>query len=143
LLPLVLQKPALAAALPLDLLSGTAFDTQALRQLCETINAAGEAIPAYPALLEKLRGAEFESILQSAAVELLEQPFAEEAIDEEFSGALRQLRDGESRRALDRLQEKVRRLGVGGLSDEEKQQYLRAISGRAGTLNTSADKRKA
>jgi len=132
LLPLVLQKPALAAALPLDLLSGTTLDILALHKLCEAIIEAGEVKPAYPALLEKLRGDGIEGILQAAAVELTEEPFAEEAIDEEFAGALRQLRDSASRRVLDRLQDKVRRLGVGGLSNDEKQQYLQAISGRVG-----------
>ncbi|HMW16612.1 MAG TPA: DNA primase [Accumulibacter sp.] len=141
LLPLVLQKPQLAMAVPLNLLSATSQETQALRQLCETIAQSGDQPPAYPALLERLRGSGNEGILQAAAAELLELPFAEEAIDEEFAGALRQLRDNEMKRTLESLQEKVRRLGVGGLSSEEKQRYLQAIRGCSGAP-TSSDERK-
>lgn len=141
LLPLVLQKPQLAGALPLHLLSATSQEAQALRQLCETIGRSGDQPPAYPALLERLRGSGHEGILQAAAAELLELPFAEEAIDEEFAGALRQLRDNEMKRALEPLQDKARRLGVGGLSGEEKQRYLQAIRGSS-SVQAASDERK-
>jgi hypothetical protein len=62
----------------------------------------------------------------------MQQPFAEDEIDAEFDGAVRQLRESESKRVLERLQEKAQRVGVGGLSNEEKQQYLSAISARGG-----------
>ena len=38
-------------------------------------------VPAYAALLERLRGSEDEAVLREAAAELMQQPFAEEDID--------------------------------------------------------------
>lgn len=133
LLPLLLQKPQLASSLPLELLPVGSMEGLALRRLSEAIVAADDRALAYPALLEKLRGDECERMLRAAAAELMQQPFAEEEIDAEFDGAVRQLRESESKRVLERLQEKAQRVGVGGLSNEEKQQYLSAISARGGT----------
>lgn len=133
LLPLLLQKPQLASRLPLDLLPVDSVEGQALRQLSEAIMASGDRALAYPGLLEKLRGDACERVLCAAAAELMQQPFAEEEIDAEFDGAVRQLRDSEFKRVLERLQEKAQRVGVSGLSNEEKQQYLSAIRARGGT----------
>ena len=130
LLRLLLQKPELAKALPLDALPSNSAEARAVRYLCETIIAAGEPTPAYAALLERLRGNEDEGILREAAAELMQQPFAEGDIDAEFEGAVSRLLEGESKRTFALLQEKVTKLGVAGLSGEEKQHYLQALSAR-------------
>ena len=64
---------------------------------------------------------------REAAADLLHQAFADEEIDAEFEGAMLRLREGEKKRAFAVLQEKVSKLGVSGLSGEEKQQYLQAL----------------
>jgi len=130
LLRLLLQKPQLAGGLPLDLLPGNSTEARAVRLLCETIGDGGVRMLAYPALIEKLRGSEYEGILRAAAAELMQQPFAEEGIDAEFEGAVRRLLEGEHKRVFAVLQEKVQQLGVSGLSSEEKQQYLTALGAR-------------
>jgi len=134
LLRLLLQKPELARGLPLDALPDNLTEARAVRILCETIVAAGDPTPGYAALLERLRGSEDENILREAASELMQQPFAEEDIDIEFEGAVKRLLEGESKRTFALLQEKVYKLGVAGLSGEEKQHYLQALSasGRSG-----------
>jgi DNA primase len=130
LLRLLLQKPELARGVPLNALPTNSAEAQAVRQLCETILAAGDPAPPYAALLERMRGGENEQVLRDAAAELMQQPFAEDDIDAEFEGAVKRLLEGESKRAFEHLQEKISRLGVSGLSGEEKQQYLRALSAR-------------
>ena len=130
LLRLLLQKPELAARLPLAALPANVAEARAIRSLCQTILAAQGATPAYAAVLERLRGNEDEGILRGAASELMQQPFAEEDIDAEFEGAVKQLLEGENKRAFAILQEKVHKLGVAGLSGEEKQQYLQALSAK-------------
>lgn len=130
LLRLVLQKPELAKALPLELLPTHLAEPRALRQLCETILTAGDPAPPYAALLERLRGSEDEGALREAAAELIHQPLAEGDIDAEFDGAIKRLLEGESKRAFEILQDKAQKLGVAGLSSEEKQQYLEALRAR-------------
>jgi hypothetical protein len=127
---MLLQRPALARRLPLDSLPSNSIEARAVHHLCATILAAGEPPPAYAALLERLRGNEDESVLRDAAAELMQQPFAEEDIDAEFNGAVERLAEGEHKRAFAALQAKVQKLGVAGLSGEEKQQYLQALGSR-------------
>lgn len=130
LLRLLLQKPELAQRLPIEMLPANSAEARAVKNLCETILASGDATPGYAALLERLRGNEDESILREAAAELMQQPFDEGDIDAEFDGAVVRLTEGESKRAFAVLQEKVSKLGVAGLSGEEKQHYLQALSAR-------------
>ena len=130
LLRLLLQKPELAQRLPIEMLPANSAEARAVKNLCETILASGDATPGYAALLERLRGNEDESILREAAAELMQQPFDEGDIDAEFDGAVVRLAEGESKRAFAVLQEKVSKLGVAGLSGEEKQHYLQALSAR-------------
>ena len=130
LLRLLLQKPELAQRLPIEMLPANSAEARAVKNLCETILASGDATPGYAALLERLRGNEDESILREAAAELMQQPFDEGDIDAEFDGAVVRLAEGENKRAFAVLQEKVSKLGVAGLSGEEKQHYLHALSAR-------------
>ena len=130
LLRLLLQKPELAQRLPIEMLPANSAEARAVKNLCETILASGDATPGYAALLERLRGNEDESILREAAAELMQQPFDEGDIDAEFDGAVVRLAEGENKRAFAVLQEKVSKLGVAGLSGEEKQHYLQALSAR-------------
>ena len=130
LLRLLLQKPELAMKFPLQTLPGNSAEAQAVRSLCEMILAAGDPPPGYAVLLERARGVENEEILHEAAAELMRQPFDEESIDEEFDGTIQRLQEAESRRSFELLQEKISKLGVSGLSGEEKQQYLQALQNR-------------
>ena len=130
LLRLLLQKPELAMKFPLQTLPGNSAEAQAVRSLCEMILAAGDPPPGYAVLLERARGVENEKILHEAAAELMRQPFDEESIDEEFDGTIQRLQEAESRRTFELLQEKIGKLGVSGLSGEEKQQYLQALQNR-------------
>ena len=127
LLRLLLQKPELSRKLPLETLHGHSEEARAITKLCSLILESGDSLPAYAALLERFRGSAEESVVREAAAELLRQPFAEEDIDAEFAGAVDRLREGERKRAFAALQEKVAKLGVAGLSGEEKAHYLQAL----------------
>ena len=129
-LRMVLQKPELAANVPLAALPDNSGEAQALRRLCEAIAEVSAEIGAPPvcsALLERFRNGEDEGVLNQAAAELMQQPFDEETLDEEFAGAVDHLRTAANRRVFEALQAKVARLGVTDLSAEEKQQYLHAL----------------
>jgi DNA primase len=130
LLRLLLQKPELVRRVPVEALPANSEEARAIARLCSTVLECGDPIPAYAALLERLRGSEDEAVLGEAAAELMQQPFAEEDIDAEFSGAIDQLLEAERKRAFAVLQEKVAKLGVAGLSSEEKAHYLQALGGR-------------
>ena len=78
-----------------------------------------------------MRGNEDEAIFREAAAELMHQPFAEDDIDAEFDGAVSRLVEAENKRAFAVLQEKVARLGVAGLTSEEKAHYVRTLGARA------------
>ena len=137
LLRLLLQKPELAKGLPLGALPSNSAESRAVENLCQTILAAGEPTPPYAVLLERLRGNEDEGILREAAAELMQQPFADEDIDVEFDGAVKRLCEAQTRRTFEALKQKVARLGLSGLSSEEKQQYVLAstTSGRTTAPN--------
>ncbi len=138
LLRLLLQKPELAKGLPLGALPSNSAESRAVENLCQTILAAGEPTPPYAVLLERLRGNEDEGILREAAAELMQQPFADEDIDAEFDGAVKRLREAQTRRTFEVLKQKVAKLGLAGLSSEEKQQYVLAstTSGRTTPPNS-------
>ena len=140
LLRLLLQKPELAKGLPLGALPSNSAESRAVENLCQTILAAGEPTPPYAVLLERLRGNEDEGILREAAAELMQQPFADEDIDAEFDGAVKRLREAQTRRTFEVLKQKVAKLGLSGLSSEEKQQYVLAstTSGRTPGANSSS-----
>jgi DNA primase len=131
LLRLLLQKPGLAPRVPLEALPVHSEEARAIVRLCAAVQTSGDSIPGYAALLERFRGSEDETVVSAAAVELMRQPFAEEEVDAEFDGAIGRLREGEKKRAFAHLQEKVAKLGVAGLSSEEKAHYLEAL-GRPG-----------
>ena len=130
LLRVLLQKPELAERLPLEALPDDSSEARAVMNLCKVILSMGNPAPGYASLLERLRGGEDEAVLREAAAELLQQPFAEGDVDDEFDGAVVRLVEGQKKRAFARLQEKVGRLGVSGLSSEEKQEYLQALGMR-------------
>lgn len=127
LLRLVLQKPALALRLPLDLLPETP-ERAALFRLHDL--AADGGVLAYAGLRERLRGTPEESQIEAAAAELMGSSFDETEVDSEFAGVLSRLQEGGQKRDFAALQGRVQRLGVTGLTAEEKQEYLRLLSGR-------------
>ena len=128
LLRLVLHRPQLAAALPLALLPDTP-ERPALIRLHELVAAAG-AVPGYAALREKLRGLPEEAMIENAAAELLAQPFDEGEAEAEFGATLDKLQEGGQKRAFVELQARVQRLGVAGLTPEEKQAYVDLLANR-------------
>ena len=131
LLRLLLQEPELARKLPLDMLPDNQAEARAIADLCKTILACEGPSPGCATLIERMRGSEGESLLSDAAAELMQHPFAEDDIASEFAGAVDRLAEARDKRAFADLQEKVRKLGVSGLSGEEKQQYLQALNARA------------
>ena len=128
LLRLLLQKPELARRVPWTTLPDNSAEARAVRRLCETIQTCNEPPPPYASLLERLRGGEEETMLQEAAAELMQQPFAEDDVEAVFEGMIERLLEAENKRAFALLQEKVNKLGAAGLSSDEKQQYLQALS---------------
>ena len=138
LLRLLLQKPELAKGLPLGALAPNSAESRAVENLCQTILAAGEPTPPYAVLLERLRGNEDEGILREAAAELMQQPFADEDIDAEFDGAVKRLLEAQTRRTFEVLKQKVAKLGLSGLSSEEKQQYVLASTTSGRTLGPNS-----
>jgi DNA primase len=128
LLRLLLQKPELARRVPVSALPADSAEARAIARLCSLVSEYGDPLPGYAVLLERLRGSDEEAILSEAAAELIRQPFAETDVDAEFDGALGRLQEGERKRAFARLQEKVAKLGVTGLSGEEKAHYLRVLA---------------
>ena len=130
LLRLLLQKPELASRLPDAVLPANSAESKAIERLCSTVRTCGESPPTYAALIEKLRGSEEETMLREAAAEVMQEPWNDDSIDAEFDGAVERLLEGDRKRAFEKLQEKVNKLGVSGLSGEEKQQYLQALADR-------------
>jgi len=128
LLRIVLQRPGLLPRVPLDLLPEGSAEARLVRLLGRA-TGAGQATAelGYASLLEALRGNEDESVLQAVAAELMQQQLAEDEVEAEFEGALARLREQARKRSFSLLQEKIQRLGVSGLSSEEKQQYLAAL----------------
>ena len=132
LLRMLLQKPELAKQIPPTALPSHSSEARAVKQLCAAILAENENTPNCASLLERFRGSEDEASLSEAAAELIQESFDDESIDSEFAGALSRLLERENRRSFAILQEKVQKIGVTGLSSEEKQDYLQALNARSG-----------
>ena len=130
LLRVLLQKPELAAHVPVAALPRLSDEARVIESLCALVAANGDVVPEYASLLERLRGAEDETLLSEVAAELMQQPFAEDDIDAVFYGAVERLLEKQRLQDFGTLQEKVARLGVAGLSSEEKATYLQALRGR-------------
>ncbi|MDR2188464.1 MAG: DNA primase [Azonexus sp.] len=125
LLRLVLQKPPLAAELPLELLPDTP-ERPALRCLHQL--AKGERPPAsYAVLREQLRGLPEETLIEAAAAELLGLGFDEAESATEFRDIVDKLRVTEQKRLFAELQLKAQQFGVAGLSASEKQAYIELL----------------
>jgi DNA primase len=127
---LVLQKPALAGRLPLELVPEDGAEGSALRYLCRLI---GEGELPTAAVLERLRGGEHEALMRSAVAELMQEPFSEEEVEAEFGGALAQF----ELRAIDSRLESFKQR-AGQLSAEEKQDYLRLLQEKGRLRRPSA-----
>ena len=126
LLRILLQKPELARSVPVAALPRLSGEARVIGSLCALVTASGDVVPEYASLLERLRGGEDEAVLSEVAAELMERPFAEDDIDAEFEGAVERLLEKQRLQDFEILQEKVARLGVAGLSSEEKEHYLQA-----------------
>ena len=129
LLRIVLHKPQLAAQLPTSLLPDTA-ERPALLRLHQLVTANRDTA-SYALLREQLRGLPEESIIESAASELLSLPFDEDEADTEFRDTLEKLQASDEKRAFDALQAKAQQFGVAGLSAAEKEAYIRFLAARS------------
>ncbi len=125
LLRIVLNKPQLAAKLPVDLLPDTP-ERQVLIRLHELADSTHEAMT-YATIQERLRGTPEHAQIEKAAAELLSLPFAEDEADAEFHDTLEKLQEGGQKRAFAELQIKAQQFGVAGLSAEEKLAYLQLL----------------
>lgn len=121
LLRLVLQNPELLLRLPVDQLP-EAPERGALLSLHRLATQCGPM--GYAVLRERFRGAPEEAVIEAAAVEFLDSPLGADELESEFCGALDRLRASDRKKDFAELQSRVRRLGVAGLSPEEKQEYL-------------------
>ncbi|UCV12168.1 DNA primase [Dechloromonas denitrificans] len=128
LLRLVLQKPQLAASVPIDLLPDTP-EQPALARLHQLVSANPEA-STYASLRERLRGLPEESLIETAAAELLGLPSDEAESAAEFRDTLEKLQAGGQKKLFDELQIKAQRLGVAGLTPEEKLAYIQLLAKR-------------
>ena len=126
LLRMVLQKPELAASLPVENLP-EALERPALLRLRSLVVAGGNVT--YAGLREQLRGTPEGQVIEEAAAELMGASFDEAEVEAEFAGALLRLGEGGQKKAFAELQSRVQRLGVAGLTPEEKSEYLGLLSG--------------
>lgn len=126
LLRLILHKPSLAAGLPAALLPDTPERPALLRLKACLENSGG--VSNYALLREQLRGQPEESLIETAAAELLDLPFDEDEADAEFHATLEKLKGSADMRRFAELQMKAQQFGVAGLSAEEKQAYIQFLT---------------
>ncbi|MCL2829732.1 MAG: DNA primase [Betaproteobacteria bacterium] len=132
----LLQCPELARRVPLESLPGDDPDSGLLRRLATLLlpeEGEGEAdeIGSHAMLIERLRRRGEEELLRqlnSINQDLLRESFSREDIEAEFGTALEKLSELRSRREFEELKEKARKLGVSGLSSDEKARYLRLLA---------------
>jgi DNA primase len=126
LLRLVLQKPELAARVPLKQLPVSA-ERGMLERIVQRLAQLPSA-PSYAQLCEQLRGDAQEHELDTLAGELISMKLDEADVEGEFEAALRQLEAADHKAEFARLQAGARQFGVGGLSAEEKARYLELLA---------------
>ncbi len=132
LLGLLVQKPELATQIPLDLLPESA-EGQSIAHFCALVKRALESTEtvSFSVLLERIQRSENDTLLADSVSEALTKslanPFDDAEIDSDFVGILARLHQNTDRNAFLSLQDKVRKLGVTGLSSEEKEAYLAAL----------------
>ncbi|MBL8431133.1 MAG: DNA primase [Dechloromonas sp.] len=128
LLRILLHKPALARTLPVDRLPDTA--ERPLLVLLHDLVAAHPDAPGYAYLREQVRGRPEAALVETFASELLDHPLDEDEADAEFHAILEKLHEGDQKRAFSELQARVQKLGVSGLTPEEKQAYVDILGNR-------------
>ena len=137
LLQCVLMKPELALRLPKAMpADDRSEEWAALRCIAECVQARvhgdGASAPGYPVLREALRGTQGEALVEMMIGRLIEvQPDEDDqSVNQEFADILEKLAEGPPQQFFNQLQAKARSLGVAGLSEEEKAQYLAFLSGK-------------
>ncbi len=128
LLRIVLHRPALAKLLPVALLPDSA--ERPVLVLLHDLVAAHPDVPGYAFLREQIRGLPEEAQIEGFASELLGHPFDEGEAEAEFHATLEKLREGDQKRAFAELQTRVQKLGVTGLTPEEKKAYIGLLANR-------------
>ena len=128
LLRIILHKPALAGVLPVDRLPDTA--ERPLLILLRDLVAAHPDAPGYAYLRELIRDRPEAALVETFASELLDHPFDEGEAEAEFHAILEKLQEGDQKRAFSELQARVQKLGVSGLTPEEKQAYIDIVGNR-------------
>ncbi|MDR0735527.1 MAG: DNA primase [Zoogloeaceae bacterium] len=127
LLRLVLQKPELAARIPLAQLPASPE-----RQMLEAIARAVAYLPpapSYAQLREQLRGDAQERALDALAGEWMDMKLEDAAVENEFQAAVSRLEAAAQDTEFEHLQTQAQQFGMMGLSEEEKERF-RALAHR-------------
>ncbi len=134
----LLQRPELARRVPLEALPEDDPDSELLRRLVaallpESVEDGEEdaGVCSHAMLIERLRSRGDQDLLRQLSginQDLLQESFSEGDVETEFRTSLEKLAEMQSRRAFEQLKEKARKLGVAGLSSEEKARYLQLLA---------------
>ncbi|MCL2643905.1 MAG: DNA primase, partial [Betaproteobacteria bacterium] len=117
LLRLVLQHPALAARLPIDLIPNNTDEGRALIAIIDLVEL-GEPITGLAALCERFRDTPHGETLNRIAVDPIETEFAPSAVEPQFQDTLHKLQADVIAREIAELTEQAR---TGTLSPTERQ----------------------
>ena len=98
--------------------------------LLHDLVAAHPNVSGYAYLREQIRGRPEASLVERFASELLDHPFDEGEAEAEFHAILEKLQESDQKRAFSELQARVQKLGVSGLTPEEKQAYIDILGNR-------------
>ena len=142
LLRILLHRPAMARQIPPHLLPDAPEKAALIRLHDIASDIEGEL--SYANLRERLRGTPEEGMIEQMAGELLGLTLdegEEQAIESEFADALSKLRAGGKRQAFAELQTKAQRLGVAGLTPEEKEAYLKLLTQRTHKAGSASQER--
>lgn len=138
LLRAILQAPKHATRIPRQMLPNDNQEAAALHTLCTFITEHPELAESnYATLLVKLENSPLSKILQDSAAELLHETLDESEIESTLNGAIERIEANHTKRRFAALQEKVTKLGVSGLSADEKLDYLHALKASTGADKTS------
>ena len=113
----LLAAPELARELPVELLSGTASDAEALRAVRARL-VSGESLP--KPVSSAFEGESFFPLLQTLEAELLRLEFEREHVEPEFRGAVRKLEADAKQREINEMLARGERDGLAQRLQEEK-----------------------
>jgi DNA primase len=121
----LLQKPELATRLPLAAIDEDSAEAAAVRTLHAALVAPGASVGT---VIERCKGGPHADWIAEVSGESLTHPLSDEELESEFSGVLERLGAGRRDRELQQLAALAR---GGGMSDADKQRYLRLLQEKA------------